>query len=105
MMAGAVGLALVLSACVGEVPDVPTDDAQLVRGREVYARNCVGCHGVSGQGGVGPKISDGLTVESYPDPADQATIIADGRGQMPAFVGKLSQEEIDAVVRFTRESL
>ena len=97
--------ALLLASCAGEVPAVPSGDAQLVQGREVYARNCVGCHGVSGGGGTGSKLSDGVVVERFPDPAAQAEVVADGRNQMPAFVGKLTDDEIDAVVRFTREGL
>ena len=94
-----------LVSCVGDVPAVPTNDPVLVQGRDVYSRNCVGCHGASGQGGTGTKLNEGTVVEKYPDPADQAVIIAEGRNQMPAFEGKLSPEEIDAVVRFTREGL
>lgn len=98
-------LAAVLSGCVGEVPAVPSDDAQLVEGREIYARNCVGCHGVSGGGGTGPKLSDGEMADRYADPTTQAEVVANGRNQMPAFVGKLTESEVDAVVRFTREGL
>lgn len=94
-----------LTACAGEVPDVTSGDPVLVLGREVYSRNCVGCHGASGQGGTGTKLNDGLAAEEYPDPADQFAVIANGKDQMPAFSGKLSDDEIEAVVRFTREGL
>ncbi len=94
-----------LTACAGEVPDVPSGDPVLVLGREVYSRNCVGCHGASGQGGTGAKLNGGVVAEEYPDPADQFAVIANGRNQMPAFSGKLSDDEIEAVVRFTREGL
>ena len=94
-----------LSACVGDVPEVSSDDPVLVQGREVYSRNCVGCHGASGQGGTGTKLSDGAVNAKYPDAADQFAVIANGNNQMPAFSGKLSDEEIDAVVQFTREGL
>ena len=97
--------AATLTACAGEVPEVPSGDSVLVLGREVYSRNCVGCHGASGQGGTGTKLGDGVVAETYPDPADQFAVIANGRNQMPAFTGKLSDDEIEAVVRFTREGL
>lgn len=96
---------MVLAACVGDVPEVSSDDPVLVLGREVYSRNCVGCHGAAGQGGTGSKLNDGVVIENYPDPADEFAIIANGRNQMPAFAGKLSDEEIEAVVRFTRDGL
>ncbi len=98
-------LAILVSACVGDVPDVPSGDPVLVQGREVYSRNCVGCHGAAGQGGTGSKLADGVVTTAFPDPADQFAIIANGKNQMPAFTGKLSDDEIEAVVRFTREGL
>lgn len=98
-------VAAILTACVGEVPEVSSADPVLVLGREVYSRNCVGCHGASGQGGTGSKLNEGAVAEKYPDPANQVAVIANGRNQMPAFTGKLSDEEIEAVVRFTREGL
>ena len=94
-----------LSACTGEVPEVSSGDAVLVQGREIYLRNCVGCHGAAGGGGTGSKLNEGIVVANYPDPADQIDLIANGRNQMPAFTGKLTADEIEAVVRFTREAL
>ncbi len=94
----------VLAACGGaDVPAAPADDAELVTGRMVYANNCAPCHGASGGGGVGAKLSGGKLVEQIPDPADQRLLIENGRNQMPAFNEKLSSAEIDAVVRYTRE--
>jgi len=97
--------ALALSACAGDVPAAPADDAQLVLGREVYASNCQACHGADGGGATGPRLNDGVMELNYPDPADAFTVIANGKDRMPAFSGKLSDEEIEAVVRFTREGL
>lgn len=98
-------VAAILTACSGEVPEVSSDDAVLVLGREVYSRNCVGCHGAEGQGGTGSKLNEGTVVANYPDAADQFAIIANGQNQMPAYTGRLSDDEIEAVVRFTREGL
>lgn len=103
-------LGLALGACAGESPEVPLGpdgqpDAELSLGRDVYSRRCANCHGSSGGGGTGPKLSDGDVLEAYPDPAEQRLIIAEGRNAMPAFSGSLSSAELDAVVRYTREVL
>lgn len=95
---------LLAAACSGgDLPEVPAGDAELVTGRMVYANNCAPCHGASGGGGVGPKLSGGRVVEQVPDLADQRLLVENGRNQMPAFNQKLSSDEIDAVVRYTRE--
>ncbi len=101
---------LVVTACATGVPEVPAGpdgqrDEVLVVGRDVYRRNCVNCHANDGGGGKGAKLKDGAVVEKYPDAADQAAVIRNGRGQMPSFDGRLTDAEIDAVVRFTREVL
>ena len=101
-----VGLVVAVSAtaCVaGDVPEVPADDAQLVEGRALWASNCVNCHGTDGGGGVGTKLNDGELLRIYPDPAEQASIVTEGRRAMPAFGDKFTDEELEAVLRYTRE--
>ena len=44
-------------------------------------------------------------IERYPEVADQVAIIVQGRGGMPSFEDRLSAEQIDAVVAYTREVL
>lgn len=79
----------------GVVADAPD-------GAEIFSGSCASCHGANGDGSFGPKLSDGRVVEQFPDVADQLEIVQNGRGAMPAFDGKLSQAEIDAVVAYTR---
>lgn len=107
-----VALALVAaaagSACAGSPPEVPgaadgTADPVLVRGREVWSRSCSSCHAPDGSGGRGPSVR---SVEvRYPAITDQVDLVADGRGSMPGFGGRYSPEELEAVVRYTREVL
>ena len=100
-----IGLGAALSSCAGEVPAVPTDDAQLVQGREIYLSKCAACHGADGSGRTGSKLNEGVVVANFPDPDDEFDVIANGKDRMPAYGGSLSAEEIEAVVRFTREGL
>jgi mono/diheme cytochrome c family protein len=71
-------------------------------GAEIYATRCAGCHGADGGGGVGPQLSDGNVVDTFPDVADEVAVVTDGRGRMPAFGDRLTPQEIDDVVAYTR---
>ena len=99
----ALGAAAVAGACTSDAPATP-DDPQLQLGAEVYGTRCAGCHGQSGGGGAGVRLA-GRMKEAYPDIADQIAVVTEGRGAMPAWDSALSPEEIEAVVRFTREVL
>ena len=94
------------TACSGRsssAPD-PGSDPELRLGREVWTANCAGCHGGDGRGGIGPRLA-GRVAEKYPDPAEQEAVVRKGRGSMPAWEGALTDEQIAAVVRYTREVL
>ena len=101
---------LVLTGCGGEAgapqagPTTTTVD-ELELGERVYAENCSRCHGPQGGGGVGPRLADGRVVKRYPNPDDHRKVVVEGRGAMPAWGLHLSDEEIDAVVRYERERL
>ncbi len=98
-------LGVLLSGCVVEESPAVSDpsDVELVLGREIYVSNCSSCHGSAGQGAIGTQLSGGRVLRAYPDVEDQTNLINEGRGSMPAFQARLSAEEIDAVVRYTRE--
>ncbi len=34
------------------------EDATLKKGKEIFVKNCVACHGPDGQGGIGPNLTD-----------------------------------------------
>jgi mono/diheme cytochrome c family protein len=92
-------------------------------GQEVYAgaAACAGCHGGGGGGGVGPAFTGGALYTTFPTCADHAKWIQLGSagwqaevgptygaedtvsiGGMPGFQGKLTEEELYAVVVFER---
>jgi len=101
---------LVLSACAGEPREVPLGpdgqaDEVLVLGRDVYGARCANCHGADGAGGTGPELRNGQVAENYPDIQDEIEVVTNGSRGMPAFLVRLSEAEIEAVVRYTREVL
>ncbi len=95
-------LAFVLLLFVNE-PDGGDGTAQSP-GAEIYSANCATCHGATGQGSVGPRLAD-LVVGRFPDAADEIAIVTSGRNGMPSFSGRLSEDEILAVVEYTRTDL
>ena len=103
--AAALTLVATLVACSSDGPSTP-DDAVLAQGQQVYNGSCASCHGVDGGGGLGRKLA-GQVEEVFPDIEDQIAVVRDGRPgtNMPAFGDRLSPEEIEAVVRYTREHL
>lgn len=104
-------VALLTAACGSTAPpEVPAAadgsvDPVLELGREVWGDQCSRCHGSDGGGRSGPRLNGGRVIERFPDPADQVDLVVQGRGGMPGFGERLSAEEIDAVVAYTREVL
>lgn len=101
-----VALALMLAIGVASCGDelvLPADaDPQLREGLDIYRARCARCHGPTGGGGIGPNVQD---VELRLDDLEQRAVVVEGREKMPRFGSTLSESEIDAVVRFTREVL
>ena len=68
-------------------------------GALVFRAKCAGCHGPSGEGNLGPALA-GITDRMTS--AEEIAVVAYGRGTMLAFSPALSDEEIAAVVEYTR---
>lgn len=105
-----IGVTALVAGCAADTPAVPLGpdgepDPVLAVGRDIWSQHCASCHGASGGGGSGPKLSDGKVVEAFPDAADESRLVLDGIGEMPGFAGKLSDSQVEAVVRYTREVL
>lgn len=96
----------------------------LAEGAVIYSGSCSSCHGASGGGGVGPALSNGAVLQTFPDPVDQVLWVVKGssggavggkygatgktsKGGMPNFgtAKTLSLEFIVDAVRHERETL
>ena len=110
ILIAAAAVALATAGC-SDPPEVPLGpdgqpDAVLAEGRDIYSSQCSQCHGVSGGGGRGKKLSDGMSVDRFPEIADMIEVVEKGIGSgMPRFDNKLDPDEIEAVVRYVREVL
>jgi mono/diheme cytochrome c family protein len=85
----------------------PTDE--FANARANFAKNCEACHGPTGEGGL-VKVDDkkikvaSLKAEHAIKHTDEqlAKTITTGQEEMPAFKDKLSQAEIQELVRYIR---
>lgn len=90
------------------VANAPFDTSQAALGRSLYDTNCAACHGTTGHG-------DGPAGKSLPvQPFDLTThvllhdeqyldaVISEGRGYMPAWKDRLTQDQIFDIIAYTR---
>lgn len=76
-------------------------------GAAIFKAKCAMCHGADGSASSGMGKSMGLKSLGSPEvqtmsDADMAALIANGKGKMPASKGKLTDEEISAVVKYVK---
>lgn len=64
------------------------------QGETLYGRLCVGCHGASAVGGLGPRLAQNPLIDQ-----DKAfvEVVSKGRGQMPAWASTLTRADILAI--------
>lgn len=89
-------------------------------GGSVYSSNCASCHGATGGGGVGPAMSGGAVVQTFPNPVDQVRWVilgsTDGaavyeaagkqaKGGMPGWGASLSLTQIVHAVLYERQEI
>ncbi len=74
-------------------PSVIVTSPKSMKGEELYADHCTGCHGAKGVGGVGSPLSDSNVDRSFIENGN----LDEG---MPAFKGELNPEEIDSIIDY-----
>jgi mono/diheme cytochrome c family protein len=96
MLASAIAFSLLAFIAIpAQTP--PTDEGLLAN--SVYVKNCAKCHGktAGGRHFGGPSLISEKTAAASAE--DLRNVIANGKGHMPKFTGKLTAEEIDTLVR------
>ena len=76
-------------------------------GQSLYTSNCAACHGVTGEGGIGPALNSQQFLSSATDPQIESLIATGVPGsQMSAysqdFNGSLTSEQIRAITTYLR---
>jgi cytochrome c oxidase subunit 2 len=70
-------------------------------GEEEWEGVCAKCHGMNGEGGIGPRIAGSPTLT---DPEDLGNLVRNGRGAMPAVGADWTDEQVTALVDYLTES-
>jgi len=86
--------AVVLTGC--------SDASEGKYGADLFGTTCAHCHGSDLGGGVGPPLGAGSGAASLTD-EQIVGVINVGPGAMPAFGGRLSDEQIDSLIDYLRE--
>jgi cytochrome c551 len=82
---------------------------EFAHARDVYSKNCEGCHGPNAEGGLAkvdnkqikvPSLKSDHAIKHTDDKL--AKTITNGEEEMPAFKDKLTQDEIALMVRYIR---
>ncbi|MBV9182420.1 MAG: cytochrome c [Acidobacteria bacterium] len=75
--------------------------------QDLYKSKCQGCHGADGKGTT---MGKKLGAKDFQDPgvaqaskADWVKITSEGKGKMPAYKGKLADEQISGLVSYIKE--
>jgi cytochrome c oxidase subunit 2 len=76
------------------------DAASVELGREEWEGVCAKCHGMSGEGGIGPRIAGSPTLT---DDAALAALLRNGKGEMPAVGSGWSDEQVASLAAYLRE--
>ena len=80
-----------------------TEPETLALGQHLYDTNCAACHGADGTGAVlGAADFTDLRLVDDRAPRDFYLIVTQGKGSMPAWQGRLSQNERWAVIDYLR---
>ena len=71
-------------------------------GQITFAGACAKCHGMQGEGLIGPALAGNPTIEQR-DAVEE--VVRNGRGEMPAVGRGWSDRQLDALVRYMRREL
>lgn len=99
-----IGVIFLFSACTGanEPPLIDTPVPAAIDLAAIYSSNCASCHGADRSGARGPSLLPDRLTKVAPQYAETIT---NGSDPMPAFGGKLSAEEINALAEWILTSV
>ncbi len=101
-------IGLAMAALANPITTPRTAPEAAATGAQLYAQQCVKCHGKDGRAkGIKAKLSGARNLAEA-DWQERVTderifnVISNGKGRMPAFGKKLSEAEVDLLVQHVR---
>jgi cytochrome c oxidase subunit 2 len=76
----------------------------MARGKAVYQKNCLACHGANGEGGVGPAIAGSAIAQGALGEHLNIGINGVAGSAMQAFGGIINDVEMAAVITYQRNA-
>ena len=70
-------------------------------GKEEWEGACAKCHGLSGEGGIGPKLAGSIVLA---DPEAVENLVRNGRRTMPAVGSGWTSEQVEALTAYLKEN-
>lgn len=103
-------LCLALVSCQGSARRDAPATGELAEARAIFQRECAVCHGTTGEGS--PMMTQMVAGINLKSPRARALSdeqmrqqIANGKGAMPPFAGRLTPEQINALVKYIRQEI
>jgi cytochrome c oxidase subunit II len=84
-----------------EAGEQPGETGSVALGEEEWEGVCAKCHGLAGEGGVGPRLAGSAVLNEAETLAD---IVRNGRGAMPAVGSEWNEAQITALITYLREN-
>jgi cytochrome c6 len=95
-------IAVVVALALGLAGTAAAEDA-----KTLFSQKCVACHGPDGKGqtAMGKKMNAPDLTAAKLSEADAEKVIANGKGKMTAYKGKLSPEQIKSLAAYVAGGL
>ncbi len=94
------GMLMIPMRLLNSASDSEDDDEDVtvtIDAAAIFSTRCSSCHGADRGGGTGPAL---LPATLTKDASAYVDTIINGSGRMPSFEGRLSTDEINALVEF-----
>ena len=86
--------------------ELPTADADIAAGKEIFSKNCASCHGADAKGvATFPNLTDDQWIYGGKAAEVYGSILKGRKNGMPAFKGQMSEEQVKQVSSYILNGL